>query len=201
MATQTVTYSYLSGLESFTGVPGAESTMSHDSGNGNPSGSLKTVTAGRNKNNTNYWYLDTTWSSLGVPAGATVTHCRLNGSYYYQGLTDWLEVDSVTAGPYEIRTTDDITTIATLWSGATETTQGSGWTSVGAQSDQSIGGAYQSASTNIRLRWQDNIDLGNNGSAAASLHEDEIEIVITYTVPDYWLHWENNRYQDTWIRS
>lgn len=203
MATQTVTYSYLSGLESFTGTAGsADTTMSHDSGNGNPSGSLKTLTTTRNQNDINYWYLDTTWLALGVPSTATVTQCRLNASYYYHGLTDWTVVDQVKIGPYEIRTTDDVTTIATLWSGSGYlTSQGGSWTSVGAQSDQAIGASYQAASTNIRLRWENEVDLGNNASAAASLHEDEIQIVITYTFPDYWLHWENNRYRDTWIRS
>jgi hypothetical protein len=156
--------------------------MTHDSGNGNPSGSLDTLTTTRNQVSDNYWYLDTTWEGLGVPAGATVTHVRLNGSYYYAGLTDWNVVDHVAVGPYQIRTQDDITTIATMMAVTADiTSQGSGWVTVGAQSDQVVSATYEASDQAIRVRFANHVDLGNDGAAAASIHEDELEIVITYT--------------------
>ena len=185
MATATKKWSFLSTLESFTGVPDADTVMTHDSGNGNPSGSLKTVTSTRNQYALNYWYLDTTWEGLGVPVGAIVTHVRLNGSYYYAGLTDWLtdQVEWVVEGPYEIRTTDDITTIATMWAGSGQIlVPGTGWITVGAQSDQAVSATYEASNQAIRIRFTNEISLDNDANAIASLHADELEIVVTYTL-------------------
>lgn len=182
MATVDITYAALTDLEGLTGSPDTDTTMTRDGSNGNPSGSYKTLTTTRNQQANNFWYIDTTWEGLGVATGGTVTNIRLEGSDYYAGLSDWNVVDGVNVGPFEVRTQDDATTIATMLSQQTTITSAhSSWQSISAQSDQSIGASYQASNTSIRLRFANYVDLGNNASAAASLHEDNINVIITYT--------------------
>jgi hypothetical protein len=194
--TTTKTFSFATTAESFVGTPGAESTLSYDSGTGNPVGALKSRILGRNKVNDNYWEWAGTWEDLGVPAGGTVTQIRVNAGYTQ--CTEYNVADPFTVGPYELRDSGG-TLIATLWSGRTGTAVDGSWVSISAQADQNVTAGNQASNTTIKLRLNNHLDNGNDGAAAISVYDDEVSYVITYTaaVPtltqnsfEYWV--DNN---------
>jgi hypothetical protein len=166
--------------EGFTGNPEtADCTMSYDSGVGNPAGSLKARTFGRNKTTVNnYWEWSGTWEDLGVTSGDVVTQVRLNAAD--NRCTEWNVGTSATIGPYAIYDSTGTTLIATLWAGRSPTASEGGWTSVGTQSYQSVASAYQASGTSIRLRLYSSMDNGNNANAAISLQDDNFSIDIDH---------------------
>ncbi len=176
--TQTKTFSFATTAESFTGTAEGESTLSYDSGTGNPAGALKSRILGRNKVNDNYWEWTGTWEDLGVPSGGTVTQIRVNAGY--TKCTEFNVADTFTVGPYELRDSGG-TLIATLWSGRLGTAVDSSWVAIGAQADQNVTAGNQASGTTVKLRLNNHLDNANNGSAAISVYDDEVSFVITYT--------------------
>lgn len=180
MATVTKTFSFATNTESFVATAGANSTLTFDSGIGNPAGSLKARIAGRNKNNLNYWEWTGTWESLGVPTGSTVTAIRVSAGY--TRCTEYATGQPSTIGPYELY--DNTPTLqATLWSGRNIGATDAAWVAVGGQLDQSVPSAIQPSNSTIRLRLSDSLATGASNTAAVTTYDDEVSFVITYTTP------------------
>jgi len=182
MATQTKLFTFVSSAEGFTGYPASSDvTLSYDSGVGNPAGSLKSRVFGRNKTGTdNYWEWSGTWEDLGVPSGYVITHVRLNSGY--DRCTEWNVGGSGNfSGPFDIRDSAGTTVIATLWAGRSVTAVEGSWNSIGQQSDQTVSSTYEASNTSIKIRLYTDLANGNNASAAVSIQQDQIELVITYT--------------------
>jgi hypothetical protein len=178
--TQPKTFTFETTAESFLGTAGSgDSTLSYNSGIGNPFGALESRIYGRKSGpDANYWEWTGTWEDLGVPSGGTVTQIRVNAGY--TRCTEYNVGIGFTVGPYELRENGG-TLIATLWSGRSGTATDGSWVSIGAQSDQSVTGGNQASNTTIRLRLNNNLEAGNNGSAAVTTYDDEVAFVITYT--------------------
>jgi len=179
-ATATKTFTFATSAEGFTGTSGGKSNLTYDSGVGNPAGSLKTDSAGRNNLDTSDWTWTGTWEDLGIPAGSTVTQIRLDGGY--TKVTAWNVVDSVTIGPYKLKDSGGVDQ-ATLWNGRTPTGTDSDWVAISAQTDQNVPSALQASNSTIKLYLERTIDLGNNKNAQATFYEDQLSFVITYTPP------------------
>ncbi len=73
MATLTVSLSFLSSAQGFTGFSGFASALSWDGTTGNPLGSLKTITSGSAASDNTHWGIVTTYESLGVPTNSLIT--------------------------------------------------------------------------------------------------------------------------------
>ena len=167
MATLNKQFTFTLDAESFSPtVEDGSATLDWYSGDGNPSGSLRSRIVGRNKTSNNYWEWSGTWEDLGITSGDTIDQVRLAG--HDSKVHIWDTADQVTIGPIEIRDSAGTTVIATLWSGRTNTTgiEGS-WSDPGAQTYQSIGSSYQASNTSIRIRLNDYLDNGNSGSATS----------------------------------
>jgi len=177
-ATTTKTFSFASTAENFVGNSGGKATLTYDSETGNPAGSLKTDSSGRNNNDISNWTWTGTWEDLGVPAGAIVTQIRVNAGY--TRVTAWNIVDSVTIGPYKLKDNLDVDQ-ATLWAGRSPTGTEGSWIAISAQSDQTVPAAVQASNSTIKLYLERSINLGNNPSAQVTLFDDEVSFVITYT--------------------
>jgi len=179
-ATATKTFTFATSAEGFTGTSGGKSNLTYDSGVGNPAGSLKTDSAGRNNLDTSDWTWTGTWEDLGIPAGSTVTQIRLDAGY--TKVTAWNVVDSVTIGPYKLKDSGGVDQ-ATLWTGRTPTGADSDWVAISAQTDQNVPSALQASNSTIKLYLERTIDLGNDKNAQATIYEDQLSFVITYTSP------------------
>jgi len=182
-ATVTKTYSFPSNSEGWTNTscgqaPGA--TCAWQSGDGSPAaGSLEEDETRKGKSGTWTWQLSSiTWESLGVPANSTVT--AVDGSYNHKMVTCTSCGTTNTSGNLLIRDSGDTATIATLetavtYSGATS------WASRNASGAQSIGASYQASNTGIILRITGTLATENVTGARATLRQDEISLIITYT--------------------
>ena len=177
MATVTKTFAFLSNAEGYTGVSGPATTMTWDSTVGNPAGSLKTRTAGRNKTDSNYWEWTGTWEGLGVPVGATVTGIQMTSAS--TRCTEANVVNNIQIGPYTLYDSTGTVLRGTLWGGRTTTSTSASWTVTGAQTAVTF--AEEASNTSIRLRLEDTLDVGRDSGAAASVHDDQVTFVITYT--------------------
>lgn len=176
--TTTKTFSFAVNQENFIGTSGGKSVLTYDSAIGNPSGSLKTTSLGRNNFDISNWTWTGTWEDLGTPAGSTITDMRIESGYTY--IPIWNVADSVTIGPYKIKNSLDIDQ-ATLWNGRTVTTGADGdWVPVPQQTDQAIPSAIQASNSTIKLYLERSIDLGNDKTAEATIYEDELSFVIIY---------------------
>ena len=176
--TTTKTFSFTVDQENFVGTSGGKSVLTYDSGIGNPSGSLKTTSIGRNNTDISNWTWTGTWEELGAPSGSTITDMRIESGYTY--VTVWNVANSVTIGPYKIKDSLDIDQ-ATLWNGRTVTTGTDGnWVSIPQQTDQAIPSAIQASNSTIKLYLERLIDLGNDKTAEATIYEDELSFIITY---------------------
>jgi len=176
----TKTFSFTANQENFIGISGGKSVLTYDSAIGNPSGSLKTTSLGRNNADTSNWTWTGTWENLGAPVGSTITGMRIELGYTY--ITTWNVADSVTIGPYKIKDSSDVDQ-ATLWSGRTVITGADGdWIPIPQQTDQAIPAAIQASNSAIKLYLERSIDLGNNRTAEATLYEDELSFIVTYNI-------------------
>jgi len=178
--TNTKTFSFTTTAEGFIGTSGGKSVLSYDSGTGNPAGSLKTDSAGRNNSDISDWTWSGTWEDLGVPTGATVTQVRINSGY--TKVTAWNVVNSVTIGAYKLRDSLDADQ-ATLWSGRSPTGIDADWVPISQQADQTVPPAIQASNSSVKLYLERTIDLGNDAATQATLYEDELSFVITYSNP------------------
>ena len=176
--TTTKTFSFTIDQENFTGTSGGKSVLTYDSVIGNPLGSLKTTSLGRNNSDISNWTWTGTWEDLGAPVGSTITDMRIESGYTY--VSTWNVADSVAIGPYKIKDSLDIDQ-ATLWSGRTVSTGADGdWILIPQQADQAIPSAIQASNSAIKLYLERFIDLGNNNAAEATIYEDELSFIITY---------------------
>jgi len=180
-ATISKTFSFTVNSENFVGTSGGKSVLTYDAAYGNPQGSLKTYSLGRNNNDISNWTWTGTWENLGAPIGSIITNMSIDSGYTY--INVWNVVDSVTIGPYKIRDNLNVDQ-ATLWNGRTVTTGVDGsWVSIPQQANQNIPSAIQSSGSTIKLYLERNLNLGNNPSAQATLFEDELRFTITYDLP------------------
>lgn len=179
-ATQTKTFSFPSDVEGFIFTSGGKSSGSYSSSVGNPAGSLMTSSVGRNSADTSNWTWTGTWEAMGIPAGSTVTQIRLNQAY--SRVTVWDTVDAITIGPYKLKDVSGIDQ-ATLWSGRNPTGVEASWVATGQQSDQGVPSALQASNSTIKLYLERSIDLANDKNVGATLYDDEINFVVTYTPP------------------
>ena len=176
--TTTKTFSFIVNQENFIGTSGGKSVLTYDSAIGNPLGSLKTTSLGRNNADISNWTWTGTWEDLGAPAGSTITGMRIESGYTY--VSTWNVADSVTIGPYKIKDNLDVDQ-AILWSGRTVTAGADGdWVLISQQTDQAIPAAIQASNSTIKLYLERSIDLGNNSAAEATIYEDELSFIITY---------------------
>ena len=176
MATLTLTYPFATTVEGWADM-NTTATREYDASYGNPSGSLKERLQGRNKTDTGGWRLEGTWEDLGVPSGATVTHIRLEGCDYR--CTDYSAVDSATDLIVKLQNSIYVDQ-ATMHSGVSITAAHGSWQSLGAQSDQAVPAGLQASTSSICIFTGVNLDLANDGGAAITLYDDNVEIVITY---------------------
>ena len=177
-ATTNKTFSFSINSENFIGTSGGKSTLTYDSLIGNPEGSLKTDSFGRNNNDISNWTWTGIWEDLGAPIGSTITNMSIDSGYTY--LNTWNIVDSVTIGPYKIKDNLDIDQ-AILLNGRTVTTGvDTSWVAILQQANQNIPSVIQSSNSTIKLYLERTIDLGNNSNAQATLFEDELSFTITY---------------------
>ena len=178
--TTTKTFSFTANQENFIGISGGKSVLTYDSVIGNPSGSLKTTSLGRNNVDISNWTWTGTWEDLGAPAGSTITDMRIESGYTY--ISTWNVADSATIGPYKIKDGLDIDQAA-LWSGRTVSTGVDGdWVLIPQQADQVIPAAIQASNSAIKLYLERSIDLGNDKTAEVTLYEDELSFIITYDI-------------------
>ena len=183
MATVSKLFAFLNDSESYIGYPDTDMVLSYDGAIGNPAGSLKARISGRNKNGQAYWEWSGTWENLGVPSGATVTAVRLNGCS--TRCTEYSTGANSSVGPYDIWDSAGTTLIATIWSGRSVTGTEGSWDNTGAQSDQTVSSTYEASNTSIKIRLHDDLRTANDANAAVTTHDDQVELVITYTEPSY----------------
>lgn len=181
MATVNTLFAFASSAEGFVGYPGSNITMSYDGSVGNPAGSLKARIAVANNSAYSSWRLTgITWEDLGVPAGATVTHVRLQGAS--TRCTEYNNGNNTsTIGPYRIYASDGSTVIATIWSGRTVSGSEGSWSTVSQQSDVAVGSSYQASNTSIQIWLEDYLRTSSGAGAAVSTHDDQVSITVTYT--------------------
>lgn len=149
--------------------------LAYASGTGNPAGSLQWAQDNAITSNiTAYWQLSTTWESLGVPAGATVTKIRLNSAYdrCTAGIQD---AGGASIGAFTLWNSANNTQVITLLAGRTVLAAEGSWTArIG--TDQDVPSGYQASNTSIRLRITCVID-----ASGGHVHNvDEVIYVITY---------------------
>lgn len=164
---------FLSDAQGFSGSPAASTTLSWDGTVGNPAGSLKARTAGKNKNGASTWTWTGTWEDLGVPAGSTVT--GVTGASMQSRCTEYSTGASSTSGPVTL--TDGATTI-TLSSQRTGITATSGsWTTT---NGVDATGLSLPSSDTISITIAVAPNTGNSTSAAVTLYQDTIAATVTY---------------------
>lgn len=176
MATVTKTFAFLSNAESFVATAGPASTLSWDGTTGNPAGSLKARTAGRNKIDSNYWEWTGTWEQLGVPTGSVVTGIQLSSTS--TRCSEYNVGAGSSIGPYELRNGDGTVLRGTLWSGRSVSASSGTWTVTGTQAAVTF--AAEASTTQVRIRLADQLNTGNNNGAAISVHDDQVVLIITY---------------------
>lgn len=181
-ATKTYTFDSTTESWSATACGAAGAVCIWQSGDGSPAnGSLEEPETRKNKGGTWTWQLSgITWESLGVPSGATVT--AVDGSYNHTMAvcTNCNITGSNTSGTLSIRDSGDTATIATLET-AVSYTGAATWASRNASGAQSIGAAYQASNTGIILKLSGSIQTNNVTGAAATIRQDQLSLVITYT--------------------
>ena len=167
-------FTFASSAESWSATPGnAATTMSYDGSYGDPSGALKSDTAGSSKASANYWEWTGTWEALGVPSGATVTQIRLFAHEYRCTLYTGGNTGTTKDGSIELRDSGG-TLQATLWSGAAYTAAHGAWQSVAAQSYQAVPAGMQASTTTIKLRLNNNTSTSAGGGNQVTLYDDQI---------------------------
>jgi hypothetical protein len=167
----TVTYSFATTAESFTGTAGANSTLSYDSANGNPAGALKSRITGRNNNSANKWSRTLTFADMGVPTGATVTDIK-SGSYSWR-CTEYTTGATSTQGPVTMSWTGNS---ATLVSSSTFAATGNYASATGVDKT----GLSLPASTSVTIDISNTLSTANSSTAAVTLYQDELTFQLTY---------------------
>ena len=151
-------------------------TMEYDSAVGNPAGSLKLRQAAKNHTSGGTWYWEGTWEDLGVPAGAKVTHIRLNSADYR--CTEYNVVANYNHGPWLLQNGSG-SLLATLAALVDITATHASWQNRSG-SDQAVPSSHEDSNSIIRLAVQMDGRTGANNAAAITLYNDEIEYVISY---------------------
>lgn len=180
MATQTTTQVWLSDLDSWTGVADSgDSTLQWQSGDGTPAnGCIESVITGRNSGpDDNYFWKEFAFDTdLSIPSDQKIDSIQLK--IYYK-TTAYDTVDAVYDGPHEIRTTGDAL-VATSIAQSANISSETGWTQrTGSDEDVSAQGWLDSDS--VRIRLNNHLDLGNSKTAAATLRNDYLEIIVTHS--------------------
>jgi len=181
--TATKTFTFETTAESWVANDGVKSTLSYDSGAGNPAGALKAQTTTKNASSIGYWEWIGAWEDLGVPNGATVTQIRVNAGYTRCTAYDY--GDPSTAGPYEIWDNEAVPAqMVVLWAGRDITGTDTVWEAIVQQADQDVIAGYQASTSTIRLRLYNTLDTQNTKQAInVTIYDDEVSFVITYTLP------------------
>ncbi len=183
MATVVKTFTWDASVESWVFTSGGKGVSDYNTSNGDPSnGCLGAYTLGRNNTDTSFWRLSSqTWEGLGVPAGATVTNVQVTDIRNYIGLTHFNTIDSSGI----LFTIKEPTGGTTIIDGVAYTrtgilTQDTAWVA-GSGTQRGVLSGYQASNTPIQLELEYQLDVGNNGSAALSIHADYLQLTITYT--------------------
>jgi len=180
MATTIKTWGFLSGAESWSWtLASADSTGTWDSVVGNPLGSQYDRVFGRNKSDLNYCEITGTWASLfGIPTNLGVSSIQLIGGS--TRCTIWnVGSTASTRGLVQVLNYDGSSVIATLRPASAFSAASGSWVEVFGTS-QPIADVYKPATTSIRLRWTDVLATGNNTSAEARNHFDQLSIEIVH---------------------
>jgi hypothetical protein len=148
---------------------------------GNPAGSVYARVTERNKKTLGYWGKSLTWETMGVPTGSTVT--SVDGLFDVKlaeethaatqaiglKLFDSGNTVNIAVGGVDIETEFDST--STSW--VTRNTDGA----------KDIQASYQASGTTVTIRMREDVNSGNNASAASEVRVDNVVFVITYTPP------------------
>jgi hypothetical protein len=178
MPTVTKAFAFASNAEGFSANYPAAFTLSYDGATGIPVGALKSrITGTKNASGTSYWEWSGTWEQLGVPAGATVTACRLHSAS--SRCTEYSNGRSCTSGPYTLHDGSG-TLLGTLWAGRSVTAVESSWTSIGQQADCGLSVASNAV---VKIRLQSTLGIGASTAYAVSVYDDQVVLVITYSNP------------------
>lgn len=156
-------------------------TQAFTSADGNPAGSIYAKVTGRNKKNLGYWSKSLTWQDMGVPTGMTVTD--VDGRFDVKlaqethaatqaiglKLFDSADTTNITTAVVDIETEFDATS--------------SSWVTRNTDGAKGIASAYQASGTTVTIRMREDVNSGNNASAATEVRVDNVVLVITYTLP------------------
>jgi hypothetical protein len=175
-ATVSKTWSFDTTAEGFAATVESASTAAYASGVGNPAGALSTEMSARNRTNDNYWEWTGTFEDMGVPAGATVSGIQLTGGF--TRCTDFVNGDTSTAGPWELRDAVGTVVLATLYTGRTFAAVDGAWVSA-TGADQTL--ADLASNTTVRLRLNNQLSTINDATTLVRLYDDQVTVQITYT--------------------
>jgi hypothetical protein len=173
MSTLTVTFDFATTVQSFTATAGAASTMSYDSGTGNPAGALKTEITGKNKSNTDKWARTLTYQDMGVPANSTIT--GITSASMDSKCTLYTTGASSIAG--NVTLVDGATTVTLAATRTFTATDGSFVTTSGTNST----GLSKASSNSVVITINSTMATGNSTSADVILYQDQLTFVLTHT--------------------
>ncbi len=161
---------------------GGTCTNGDVSGDGNPSPSVFTNVAGRNKNMAGYFKRTFTWENLGVPAGDTVE--TVDGQWDDKAVPTAVGCGSNTLAGMEIFDSSDSAacTDATLETNL-NVSGDTAWTNHNPTGVVSVSSGCTASGTTVTLRFHLEPAAGNNGSAACELRGDNFKLTVVSSAP------------------
>jgi len=173
------TYNFTSDTEGFVVTHEGNSLGGWVSSGGNPTGHFVFSVLGRRDEGYPYIELTTTWETLGISAGSTIT--QINASSFDWRANEINVPDFEQYGPLEIRDSGSILQATLIAS-----TQQSGTTTYATKNGGvvSIPAAIEASNSTIKIRLNCGVKVANNASAEAEIMLDTLVLDVQYDLPN-----------------
>lgn len=175
MATLVVTFNFATTAESFSATEGSGVTLTHITSDGNPSGSLQSALATKNRTSSSDWARTLTWEDMGVPSGSLIT--GVTGASCDFKCTAATAIGTNTAGNVDL--VDGANTIVLSAAATFTTTHGSWQTSTGTDAT----GLSLDSGNSVDITINNILDTNNTNGANVTLLQDVLTFTITYDAP------------------
>lgn len=171
MATSAKTYTFPTDVEGFTAVPGADTTMTWSSA----TQTLSSQMVGRSKNNTNYWYLTATLSSiLGIAATDSVT--------LFSGLAyDWRCLNAANGGNSTVYAAEITDGTNTVYIGTDNTFSAGTSTATSSSSSVDTSAWGWTGATTVTIYLRNNLVTNTGSTSYITLLRDNVTFTATYS--------------------